>query len=419
MPYDTYEPDFTFDDPASTETGFRQNVYRQQPLASPRGTSAGEIAGGMGLRPYRGGAIAAASTPPPSSPEDFLPQRDITPMGDPKFFRELDASGLNAAQRLRLQNEYFQGADQVQAYRDNLRQKEQQSMINDLRIAQAQETLAGIRRRQTAAQQANESRDEIARRVQEIRRTNADPAAQAEALAALETEYLPKVASDQTVSRMFDVARRGIPQPVPPTMDTKELVSVAAPIREAFDSAEYSAIMATGDEFVIRMKSEEAKARLAEQSAARSGDMQRRARLAQDHTRAITDLAMFPVRFMSDEERLERGVDWRKRDDKGNFVTQNGEEVILRNPNQYLDPESHNKMRELILRTKTYAEYQAFDAMTDEEKMDFMREYRVEAFKRAYEDANTVVDSLLNRETAEAQKFQAQAADLVPLSDRR
>lgn len=422
MPFNDYELDFTFDDPASAETGVRQDVYRPQPLASPRGTSAGELAGGMGPRPYRGGAIAAASTPPPPAQEDFLPQRDITPMGDPKFFRELDASGLNAAQRLRLQSEYFQGVDQVQAYRDNLRQKEQQSMINDLRIAQAQETLAGIRREQAAAQQANESRDIIASQIQEIRRTQTDPVAQAEALAALEIEYLPKVASDPVLGRMLGVARKGIPQPVPPTLDPKEAAPMVAAIKEAFGEEEFLLVAATGDEMDFRVKAEEAKRVLARKDAERKGDADRRAQLAREHSRVITELATFPVRFMSDLERLEKGVDWQKRDPKDStkFVSdERGNPVIERNPKQYLDAESHTVIRELVLRTKTQKEFEAFDALSDEEKMEVWKDLRFEAQGLALMEANTVIDALSSQETSEAQQLQAQAADLVPSSDRR
>jgi hypothetical protein len=378
MPYDTYEPDFTFDDPASAEVA--PYMY--------------------GGGPYRGGAIAAASTPPPSSPEEFLPQRDITPMGDPKFFRELDASGLNAAQRLRLQGEYFRGVDQVQAYRDRLRENEQKSMINDLRIAQAQETLAGIRRQQTAAQQANESRDEIARRVQEIRLTHADPAAQAQALAELETEYLPKVASDQTVSRMFDVARSGLPKPQVSSISPKDLGQMADKLERVFGPQDAQEILARGDEFEIHYATSRADHELSLQDARRRGDLTREAEISRDFTRRITDLASTNFRFMSQKERDEAGV-WGA--DENRKVRPEGDTT------PYLHPEAHAKARELLFLTATPSEVAAFEALSDEQKAAFMQEYRFEVLKKSLSSREEFVEALRSRESAESRRNAAQA----------
>ena len=369
MPFDTYEHDFTFDDPASAEVA---------PYA-------------YGGGPYRGGAIAAASTPPPPAQEDFLPQRDITPMGDPKFFQELDASGLNAAQRLRLQNEYFQGVDQVQAYRDNLRQKEQQSMINDLRIAKAQETLAGIRRRQTAAQQANESRDIIASQIQEIRRRDTDPAAQAEALAALETEYLPKVASDQTVSRMFDMARKGIPQPASaqftPTQQAQFVADGVPPD-----------IVASDNPFAIGFYKNLTELDRKERELVQSYQMQEAREVTRERRRLVGGLLKDDFTFLSQDERIQLGVDG---------FTEDGREFV--NPNQYLRPESHDRARLLVRMVEGAGALAKFEELSDEEKRDYARALRFKTMEAEY----------LKFLESEPTEEEVTAAGAVPLSGGR
>jgi hypothetical protein len=307
-------------------------------------------------------AVMPASEPPPVA--DFDPRRDIDPMAK-KLFTDIGAERhLRPEDKIALQSKLLAGINDVSAQRSKLEAERRQSMMNNLRIEQAQGSLAAMRQRQQTAVEQTAARATFTDAVKGVMsRTDLDPLAKSAEIDRLTTENLGFVAADPDAARAVSTAKSMIPLPKVSTL-------TEAQIMEAAESGVPAELVATGDPYVIGAT----KALLDANRKAMSEKVEDRKAAQKEKATLLKDLAKDDFRFIPNMERSQYGID---PNDKTPYLLQG----------------DHTRGRQLASLLLTPEEYKAFDALPDAEKRDEMRKLQIRALTMAVETATSEVKS--------------------------
>lgn len=318
----------------------------------------------------RGGVATAPPTPGVPDPEveapqGFDPRRDIDPLAY-KFFEHVEGSRhISSENKYKMQMGMIKDMSDIQGMRSKLDAQRHESVIREQRINQSQEMMRDTRRRQAAAVNASDMRTTLAGDLQATMAGDLTDEQRRAAINAFEIENIGHLAADPQMALMLDMTRRQIPIPVPEEgiyspKDYENMLAEGVP----------ADIAMTGNPFLIGMARNEIKLQQAQQTA----DTRQIAGARKAWATQVIGLSGKEFSFMTEDERVLAGVGI------------NSEGINVGDPNPYLKPEDHVRARalaRLVLTNK--AEYEAFDKLSDAEKLPVLRKMQIEALAMAVE----------------------------------
>jgi len=317
----------------------------------------------------------AVQLPPPKPPQpasyEFDPQKEITPLGG-RFFDDVENdTRLSRAEKTRIQTEYLNGMDDIQAQRKKIENERLRSLIDRQTLERNDMALAEARKKQGEVIRQAEVQKSAAGTVKEIISSNLPADEKRRQIGMFKIENAAAITTDPSFRTIVDTAESLIPVPAAPLYSTQDMKS-------KLEKGIPPEVVMRGNpqeiglyERIIDTQGKEQSDSLSERKAA-----------VKEYRSTILDLAKELPSFMTEEEAKLAGVNV-------NSPEEGGDPNALK----YLNPESHQKGRILIGLLKGSAGLAEFEKLSDADKRDAIMVAQRDAMFQALQKADTISDT--------------------------